>query len=255
MFLPQELIDKIILESDNRTIIQNRNILSNYAILLSYKKNIIDMIKDNDIEALNYNKTEIQHSKEYVFNKIIIHSEYENVEDLLNWAYANEIYPTMITIKLLLLIDNNINKLKTILNVMYNNNYKFSIYHYLFGIEWRNITLLKFLLEKNINYYNYAEEITKSIIKTRNIELIEWSLNNNLIQYYKMLICVFLTGDKIFIKKIIRITPLTIIHWAIKKMKKENFNKKYIIWCLLITLSQEHNIFDDEILEIYKTLV
>lgn len=248
MILPQELIDIIILKSDNKTIIENRNILSDYAKRCSYNKSIIDMIKDNDIEALNYNTL-----KENIFNKILVHAENENIENLLNWAYSKQLYPTMITMKLLLLLDDNTDKVYNILNIMYNNEYKFNIYHYLFGIEWRNLTLLKFLLEKKIDYYKYSDDITKSIIKTKSVYIINWCLENHLIQYSKMLTYVFMTGDKSFIKKIIKDTPLSTIHWTITKMKQENFNKKYIIWCLLLTLSQEHNIFDDEILEIYKT--
>lgn len=254
---PQEIIDKIILYTDKSTIMQNRYLLSKYALKKTYKKTTIEMIEDNDIECINYNKFYILNiEKNLFFNKIIIYSNKNTVEKLLKWCYFHKITSSLMTIKIILLLNpyKEKEKIYKILELLYYYNYKFHIYHYILGIEWNSIILLEFLISKNIKYYEYSNEILDMIINKKDITLFKWCIDHNMLNYSKVLIKVILTRDKTFIKQVLKLIPLTYISLLYKKLKENNIDSIYIKWVLLICLAQEEtdSTLDLEIINLFE---
>ncbi len=248
--LPNEIIDYIILNSDYKTIINNRNILTNYAYNLSLiGKSLYEMIYHSDIEALNYNCKELASIRfpGSVFDTVIIHSNPLEMDNILEWAYKCDYKNTGISIKLLLILDDPI-KTKNVLNFLKKKGYISKSILYKFAVEWSNYELLNFLIENNIPFYKDALNIA---IYDKNYIIIRYMFDKNLLEYNTLFTYIAESMDKEFILKLIDHIPIY-IHCTYKRLVETNVCRSFISWLLEICLYSEKNIFINETMILYK---
>lgn len=241
---PQEIIEYIIMLSDTQTIINNRELLSEYCKKKSYQKSVSEMINQCDIQCLDYNFSNIKENID--LNKIILHSNLEDLDALLYWAYSKKIYCNIFTLKLLLLLADN-NKLQKVLEFLNKKEYYFNYNHYLLAIEWSNSCLVDFLLLLNIRPENIKTNIIKALVRRKNINFIKFFIDKNIVCYSELLEKVITTYDKNFILKCIDIIPLTTIHWTIKNLVLSNVDNRFILWLLFNLKNKSIYVINKEI--------
>lgn len=234
--LPQEIIDEIILKTEISTIIKIRHLLSSYAYKKSMNITINDMIKHGDIEGLEYNMHELEKCKETIINRIVVFSEPPILEKLLLWAYKNQFRHNQFTFKIML-IKNDKETTKYILNYFYSIKYKFHTYYYNMAIHWSNEEVIHFLKSK---YIRDNPGITEDTIYKKNIKLFKMMLNYNLIDLTKAFRYIALTQDKKYIKKVARLVPIH-LNTTIKFLQKNNIPTEFIRWLLEYTLFLDNN--------------
>jgi hypothetical protein len=174
--LPNELIDKIILNIEYPDIIKFRSFLTTYAYYQSMSNNIIDVIKSGDINNLNHIKKDIDKISYTIFDIIIIHGNLNHIYNLMLWSYYNNYQYTIMSLNILSFLECPYKK-EMILKFLYNKKYKFSKIHYSVGVRTNNIELIKFLIKIGIDKdhasINYA-------IEQKNYKMVKWLLENNI---------------------------------------------------------------------------
>lgn len=245
MKIPQEIIEHIIMLSDKQTIIENRYLLSNYMYKTSLEYNIVDIIHNVDIEALEYKIRNEDCVARGLFNRIILYeNNISNTCTLLEYCYKNNIKHDIISLYLILQIK-DYDKTSSILNVLYNNNFTFYIFHYYITLEIDSIVFMDFLIGKNIRP---DPVLINEIIYSEKIELFLWLNKYDLYTYHDILYKVVKTFNKEYILSCLKYLPLHTVHWTVKKLKDDNVDYDFILWVLVSCLIENHTIFKNNYL-------
>ncbi len=240
MKVPQEIFEYIIMLSDTNTIIKNRHLLSNYTYIQSLNYPLANIIKYTDLEALKYKIISNSTISNTLFNKIILLANDNNILLLLNFCYNNDIRHDFMTLHILLCLKDSYNKINTILNILYKNNYKFYLFHYYLAIELKNTIFMDFLYSINIIPDTC---LINEIISSEDFELFLWLYKYNLYTYHNVLYKVVKTFNKEYIKSCLKYIPLHTVHWTVKQLKNDNIDYEFILWVLINCLIEDHSLF------------
>lgn len=174
--LPNEIIDKIVLYIEYPEIIKFRKYITKYAYYKTMSNDIIDIVKGGDIINLNYIKKDIDKIHYTIFDIIIIHSNINNIENLMLWSYFNNYKYSIVSLNILSFLDCDIKK-EIVLKFLYRKRYKFNKIHYTVGVKTNNFILINFLvkigIQKDHSVIDYA-------ITQKNCKMIKFLVENNI---------------------------------------------------------------------------